>query len=92
MPCELDRYTLVGEPVLELPHLDVEDLTDVVLGQRIKHDDLIDSVQELRSYRGLEHVMTLFLHSSRSSRLVAIALISSAGSAPGRPTEGSLSM
>lgn len=22
---ELDRYTLVGEPVLELPHLDVED-------------------------------------------------------------------
>ena len=36
--------------------------------------------------------MTLPLHSSSISRRLAIALISSVGSAPGAPTEGSLSM
>ena len=59
--CELDGDTFLGEPVLKLLHLDMKNITDVILSQRIEHYDLIDSVQELRPYRSLEHVHHLLL-------------------------------
>ncbi len=36
-----------GQPLLEQPHLDVDDARDLVLAQGVEHHELVDPVQEL---------------------------------------------
>ena len=58
---ELDSDTFLGKLVLKLAHLDMEDVPDVVPGQRIKHDDLVNPVEELRPDSHLQNVHDLAL-------------------------------
>ena len=46
----------VGKPMLQLGLLDVQDVADIGLGERIEHDDFVDTVQELGPYRHFKHV------------------------------------
>ena len=53
------RDAVLGQLVTQVFHLDVEDVADIGLGERVEHDDLVDSVQELRTDRLLEDVQHL---------------------------------
>ena len=44
-----DRKLTVRETLIEALHHQIDDTADVVLRERLKHDDLIETVQELRT-------------------------------------------
>ena len=57
---EFQRDAALGKLALELLFLDVQDVTDIGLGERIEHDDFVDTVEELGPDRHLENVQYLF--------------------------------
>ena len=56
---EFQCDTILRELLLKITHLHLENLTDIGLGERLKHDHLIDSVEELRTDCALEDIEDL---------------------------------
>ena len=56
---EAELYAVVFQFLLELGFLDPEDFADVGLGQRVEHDDFVDSVQEFGTDALAEHFQHL---------------------------------
>ncbi len=59
---ELDPHVLVLELGLDATDHQVDHLDDLVLSELVEHDDVVDTVEELRSEVLLELVVDLVLH------------------------------
>jgi hypothetical protein len=59
---DLQRHVLVRQLALHAGDHEVDDLDDLVLGQLVEHDDVVDAVEELRPEVLLELLVDLVLH------------------------------
>ena len=59
--CKLQRKLLVSQTVAELFDHKIYDLTYIILGQRLEHDNLIQTVQKFRTEMTTKIIHNLFL-------------------------------
>ena len=57
--CELKGYTILREFLPKICDLHSENITNIGLRQRLEHDHLIDSIEELRTHSPLQHLQNL---------------------------------
>ena len=50
----IDGHVLLDQTIAKIGHHEVHDLDDLVFRERLEHDDLIDTVQELRTEQALD--------------------------------------
>ena len=57
--CELKSDTILRKLLLKIGYLHSENITDIGLRQRLKHDHLVNSVEELRTHGPLQNLKNL---------------------------------
>ena len=57
--CELKSDTILRKLLLKICDLHPENITDIGLRQRLEHNHLIDSIEELRTHGPLQHLQNL---------------------------------